>query len=118
MAQQTANRKSTEKVASSWHLAGRMEDLRSLIVAYSALSFHHVRREANRVADLMENVGVFDVRASRRGRLEDFEGEQWMSSCRQLAAHEGGDRGYITGSTSEERGWEKRPQGLPTRHLR
>ena len=75
MAQQMANGKPAEMVASSWRLVGRMEDLRSLIVAYMDLSFHHVRREANRVADLMANVGVSDIRVSRRGRLEDFEGE-------------------------------------------
>ena len=64
MAQQMENGKSAKKVASSWRLTGRLEELLSLIVMYSALSFHHIRREANRVANLMVNVGVPDVRDS------------------------------------------------------
>ena len=61
----------------------------------------------------MANVGVTDVRASRRGRLEEFEGEQWIPRCCQLAAHDVGDRGQMTGSAREERGRDRRQQGPP-----
>ena len=82
MAQQMANGKSAEKVASSWCLVGRMEDLRTLIVTYSVLYFHHIRREANRVVELMANIGVSNIRASWRGRLDEFKEEQWIPNCR------------------------------------
>ena len=68
MAQQMANGKSTEKATSSWCLAGRLDDLRAMVVTYPTLSFHHIRREANWVVDLMANISVTDVRANRRAR--------------------------------------------------
>ena len=117
MAQKLANGKSAEKVESNWRLARRMEDLRALILGFSVLSFQHVKREANRVADLMANVGVADVRDIRWGRLEDLEGEQWLPRCRQLADHDGGDRGQRKDHMNEERGGGRWRQGHPTRHL-
>ena len=81
------------------------------------LSFHHVGREVNKVADLMANVGVTDVRASGRGRLEEFEGEEWIPRCRQLTAYDVGDRGQMTGIKREECGRDRRQQCPPMRHL-
>ena len=60
------------------------------------------------MADLLANVDVTNVRASRRGRLEEFEGEQWIPRCRQLATHDVGDRGQMTRTTREERGRDRR----------
>ena len=74
MAQKLANGKSAEKVESNWFLAGRMEDLRALIFSFSVLSFLQVKREANRLANLMANVRVFNVRNIQWGRLKYFEG--------------------------------------------
>ena len=56
----------------------------------------------------MANVGVTDVRASGRGRLEEFEGEEWIPRCRQLTTHDVGDRGQMTRTTREERGRDRR----------
>ena len=47
MAKQIANGKTTEKISSSWRLASRLETLRSLVMAHSNVSFHHIRQEAN-----------------------------------------------------------------------
>ena len=114
MVKQLANGKSTEKVSSSWRLASRLDDLRSMVMTHSTLSFVHVRREANQVADLLANVGVSDVRANRRGRLEDFEAELWIPRCRQLATHDMGDRGQVMGGMREERGRDRWHQGPST----
>ena len=70
MAHQMANDKSAEKVESRWRLAGRLDDLRSMVVTYTMLSFHHVRREENQVADLMANIDAIDVKASQRGAVD------------------------------------------------
>ena len=79
-----------------------MEDLRALIFVFSALSFQHIKREANRVVDLMASVRVTDVRDMRWGCLEDIEGEQWLPRCHQLVNQDGGDRGQMQDHASEE----------------
>ena len=68
-----------EKVSSSWLLASRLEVIRGLILSHPAFSFHHVRWDANKVADLLANVGVNECGARRMGRLENFDAKQWMT---------------------------------------
>ena len=86
-------------------------------MAYPVLSFHHIKREANRVVDLMANIKVANVRDIRWGRLEDLKGEQWLPRCRQLVDHDGDDRGQRQDHMNEERGGGRWRQDHPTRHL-
>ena len=102
MAKQLANEKTMEKVSSSWRLASKLVDLQTLVMTLLELSFIHVRREENQVVGLLANVGVSDVKANRRGRLEDFEAELWIPRCRQLATYDMGDREQVKGGMREE----------------
>ena len=45
------------------------------------MSFGHVRREANKVVNLMANVGVEGGQDLREGKLYEFEGEAWVDQC-------------------------------------
>ena len=114
MAKQLANGKSMEKVSSSWHLASRLDDLRVMVMTHSAFSFIHVRREANQVAYLLANVDVNDVRAIRRGRLEDLEAEEWIPKCQHLVAHDVGHIGQVAGGMREDQGRDRWQQGPST----
>ena len=49
------------------------------------MSFSHVRRDANRVADMISDIGVEGGRVCRMGPLEDFRDERWAPQCRHLA---------------------------------
>ena len=77
MAKQLLNRKTSEKISPSLHLAYRMERLRDLLLAHPAISFHHVRREANKAADCLANAGVECGVSFQRDRLEGFDEEEW-----------------------------------------
>ena len=59
------------------------------------------------MVDLLANVDVNDVRAIRRGWLEDFEAEEWIPKCRHLATHDVGDRGQVTGGMREDQGRDR-----------
>ena len=76
------------QVATSWRLASRLAELRSLIHNHPAVSFSHVRRDANRVADQLANAGVEGELGTHWGPLETFEGAEWINNCRQLAARD------------------------------
>ena len=81
MTKQLANRQTIDKVSLSWRLASRFETLRHLVLRNLVVSFHHVRRRANQVGDLLANVGVGKIGVKRMGRLEDFGMTQWVPKC-------------------------------------
>ena len=59
-----------------------------MLLAHSAISFSHVRRDANKAADLLANADVDGELAQWWGHLEKFEAEYWAHHCRQMAAHD------------------------------
>ena len=65
----------TEKISLSWRLAYRLECLRVLLLSHPATSFHHVRREANKVANCLANAGVECGVGFRCDRLDVFAEE-------------------------------------------
>ena len=81
MKKQLANGRTTEKVSSSWHLASRLETLRGLVMTQPVVSFHHVRRNANKVADMLANIGTGGNVDMRMGRMKDFGEAQWAPRC-------------------------------------
>ena len=88
MAKRLMNRKPSGKVSPSWHLAYRLDQLRDLLLAYPAISFYHVRREANKTTDWLVNVGVEDRQGFRCDRLEAFGEEEWAQQCHHLASRD------------------------------
>ena len=50
--------KSVNKVADNWKMAHSLDQLRGLLQAHSEVQIHHVKRKANRLADLLANYGV------------------------------------------------------------
>ena len=56
----------------------RTETLSCIVATHYALSFIHIRREPNKVVDLVENIGVDGGWALRVGILDEFENEYWV----------------------------------------
>ena len=81
MTKHLSNGKSTEKVSLSWRLASRLVALCILIMVHTMISFQHVKRDANKVADMLANIGTNGNGAHRMGRLEEFEVEPWVPRC-------------------------------------
>ena len=78
MARKISMGQKVEKLTIGWRLLSRLETLSCLISTCSASSFGHVRREANKVADLMANVGVEGGQDLKEGMLQELEGEVWV----------------------------------------
>jgi len=58
MATRIQNGSQARKVASSWRLEARLNAIEQELRKNRAISFNHIRREGNKVADLLANIGV------------------------------------------------------------
>ena len=73
-----------EKVSPSWHLVYRLDRLHVHLHAHPTISFIHVRREANKVADCLVNTGMECGVNFRCDRLIGNEEEEWAQQCSHL----------------------------------
>lgn len=69
------------KVAKSWRLLSRLEDLEEKLQTAPNISFHHVRRTANKVADRLANQGVSQSTPSFSGSLNTVDNAQLKQDC-------------------------------------
>jgi len=76
------------KVTRSWRMRKRIEDLQVALAYSPAVSFQHVRREANKVADLLANQGVESSSLLRVGGLEEFGQDAWWARCQELVRND------------------------------
>ena len=77
MAKKMVNGKDCTKVAMSWHLASRMDSLKTMFRAQSDVTFCHVKRTANKAANLLANANVEGDAGLRIGSLEEFNADAW-----------------------------------------
>ena len=92
-----------------------MEIPRGLVSSHSVVSFFHVKRDANKVANMLSNIGVERGRARRMGSLEDFRGESWALQCRQFGTHDFGVNRQVEDFITTHQGEAKRLMELPTK---
>lgn len=69
------------KVATSWRLLSRLESLEAKLQNPHSITFQHVRRTANQVADRMANQGVSQTSQYFSGSLDIVEDEQLKKDC-------------------------------------
>lgn len=62
-----------QKVSSSWRLATRLEKFQQWLQRNNDISFKHIRREGNKLADFLANLGV--------NRGEDFFAGSWQETA-------------------------------------
>lgn len=58
MAEKLLNGKPVHKVAENWRMEHNLEQLRAKLIRHSEVQIHHVKRKANKLADLLANNGV------------------------------------------------------------
>ena len=75
---------SSTKVSTSWRLANKLKLLKQLIQNHRAINFHHVRRKANIVADLLANKGVESQNALQYSSLSQIEDNSLRRDCQNL----------------------------------
>jgi len=85
MAKKLAVGQNPGKVTTSWRLRHRLEALHALLEHNPAVTFQHVRRDANKVADWLSNQGIESASMLRLGVSGDFRQDPWWNRCQDLA---------------------------------
>jgi len=78
------NGSQTRKVADSWRLEARLHNIAQELHSHRAITFHHSRREGNKVADLLANIGVESHLPFLAGNLDIIPSSQLTQECKTL----------------------------------
>ena len=79
---------SAAKIASSWRLLGRLEQIEDWLKTPRSINFRHVRRTANKVADRLANQGVNQQIPFYSGPLNSSNDLQLQRYCTLLVQHD------------------------------
>ena len=71
MATKLLHGKLMSKVVDNWKMAHSLDQLRGLLWAHSEVQIHHVKRKANKLANLVVNYGVSKRQEFQQKRWED-----------------------------------------------
>ena len=88
MATQLLNGARARQIASSWRLEARLEIMEGWLQENRALLFKHTRREGNKVADLLANLGVDCGSNLITGALDIIQKEDQRRICHNLIQRE------------------------------
>ena len=72
------------KIASSWRLFGRLEQIEEWLSVPHTITFKHIRHTANRVADRLANQGVNQQLPIFSGPLHSSDDAQLIQDCTLL----------------------------------
>lgn len=70
MAQQIIHGTPVNKLSCSWRLATHLQHIEHLLATNKAITFKQIKRNGNKVADLLANLGVISDRTLYSGSLE------------------------------------------------
>jgi len=113
MAKRIQNGSQTRKVAHSWRLEARLNDIEKELLQNKALSFLHTKREGNKTADLLANLGVECSLNLLTGKLDIIPDSQKAQECKRLIHSDAGspDAG---GGSSQQDGAQVSPRARDT----
>ena len=106
MATRIQNGSQARKVASSWRLEARLNVIEHELRTHRAISFHHTKREGNKVADLLANIGVENKQILLSGHTSIIPNNLQAQECKSLIQNdaatsdagdtpEGGDEPHV-----------------------
>ena len=84
MANQMLHGTNSAKVATSWRLASRIDALSNWVKVNQAITFTHTKRDGNRVADLMANLGVDSPDFLKHGSIQIINDRNSTQECIKL----------------------------------
>jgi len=90
MANRIQNGSQTRKVAHSWRLEARLNSIERELLQNRALSFLHTKREGNKTADLLANLGVDCSLNLLSGKLDIIPNSQKAQECKRLIHSDAG----------------------------
>jgi len=104
------------KVATSWRLEARLELIERQIKNKRAITFIHVKREGNKVVDLLANTGVKHDQVLQSGSINILNDKTQSQECTDLVHKEAQllDAGvhqnlYASGGTRRQVAWSHGP---------
>ena len=84
MANQLLHEAHANKVANSWRLEARLELIEQWLKTNRALLFKHVKKDGNKVADLLANMGVDSEKNILVGSLDIIHDHDKKQECNTL----------------------------------
>ena len=72
------------KVVTSWRLASKIDKINKWIQDNQAISFTHTKRDGNKVADLLANLGVDSLDILKHGSLQIINDRDTTQNCIKL----------------------------------
>jgi len=88
MVKQLLNGSHARKIAMSWRLEARLEAIELELLNNRAIIFSHVKRDDNKVTDLLANVGVESNNTLLTGTLNIIPNHDQIQECNQLVQKE------------------------------
>ena len=76
---------STSKISRNWRWESRIDELFSILLAFPAVTFRHIRRKGNSVADATANKGVGAGISFQSAFPNQAEEKEFFSHCQTLA---------------------------------
>jgi len=83
------NGQAPSKVSNHWRLEGRLDRLGSIMNSKEAVSWSHVRRKGNKVADRLANLGVEAKHHFWHGPLRNLSNREAREECIRLLDQDG-----------------------------
>ena len=72
------------KISNCWCLAARLDLMETWLKSHNAMSFSHIRRDGNKVADFVANMGVESSNTFIHGPLNIINEEAKLQECNTL----------------------------------
>jgi len=84
MAKHLLNGSQARKIATNWRLEARLEAIEQALHSNRAITFNHIKREGNKVADLLANIGVENENTLLTGKLDIITNNDQAQECTRL----------------------------------
>lgn len=84
MAKHLLNGSDARKIATSWRLEARLEAIQLKLHNNRAVTFNHIKREGNKVADFLANTGVENEIFLLTGRMDNILTHDQVKECTHL----------------------------------
>lgn len=76
------------KVSSSWRMATRLEMLKQWLTNHQAITFKHIRREGNKLADFLANLGVDSGKEFFEGSISSIVSGNQLSNFKTIVTND------------------------------
>jgi len=106
----------SNKIGNSWRLVERLELVEDWLRAHRAVNFKHIRREGNKVADLLANIGVESNSTMKANELSSIATNAHMKEFNEIVEKEKTQEGTPSCSNCRDTGKNVMDESIFTLH--